>query len=127
MTQFTQRLGFNLANTLARDTEITADLFERAILPIEKAVAHFKDFALAIAENAERLPHLFFQELTCRGFGWAGRFVVRDKVAVLAAFFLPNRLVEAQRLLTDAQNFADFLRGAPQFALQTGFQRDALL
>src|SRR5690606_33550837 len=100
---------------------------ERAILPIKKAITHFKHFAFAVTEDAKRLPHLFFQQLTSCRFCRTGRLIIRDKVAVLAAFFLTDRLIEAKRLLTDTQNLTDFLSGAAQLTLQTGFQRDALL
>ena len=40
MTKFAQRLGFDLANALARDFEVLSDFFQRVIGLLADAKAH---------------------------------------------------------------------------------------
>src|SRR4249920_3493141 len=54
MPQLAQRLRLDLADALARDLEVLADLFERVVALLADAEAHAQDLLLA---RRQRLEH----------------------------------------------------------------------
>src|SRR4029453_1650719 len=58
VAQLAQRLGFDLADALARDVEVLADLFERMVGALPDAEAHLDDALLARREGRETAARL---------------------------------------------------------------------
>ena len=77
MAQPTQRLVLNLADALARDVELAADLLERPGATILETEAQFQHPTLAWRQRCEHRPHLLREELVRGGLGG------RDRVPVL--------------------------------------------
>ena len=63
MTQLAKRFGFDLADPLAGDAELAADLFECAESTVLEPEAKHDDLALALRELAQRFANLRFQQL----------------------------------------------------------------
>ena len=59
MTQFAEGLGFDLANALASDGEVLADLFECVLASILQPEPHLDYFFLARAESFQNFRGLF--------------------------------------------------------------------
>ena len=58
VTELAQRLGFDLADALARDVELLADLFERAGTAVLDAEAQLQDLPLTRGEGGEHVDEL---------------------------------------------------------------------
>ena len=61
VAQFAERLGFNLADTLARHCEILPHFLERVLAAVFQAEAHLDDLLLARRERLEYLRRLLPQ------------------------------------------------------------------
>src|SRR5579863_8075837 len=111
MTQLAQSLRLDLANALASDVELLADLFEGATATIVKAETQLQDFAFALSQAVQHILHLLFEQLVAGGFGWCQGGVVFDEIAEMAIIFLTDWRLQADRLLTHLDDFAHLLRG----------------
>ena len=58
VAQLAQRLGLDLADALARDVELLADLFERTGTAVLNAEAELQDLFLARCEGGEHVDEL---------------------------------------------------------------------
>ena len=63
MSKFTQRLSFNLSDTLARYTEQLTDFFKRALAPIIKTEAESQHISLARRESFHNLNDVVAKQL----------------------------------------------------------------
>ena len=72
VTELAQRLGFDLADALARDVELLANLFERAGTAVLDAEAQLQDFLLTRGE----VLHLFQTEVHLARFSGQLRHVL---------------------------------------------------
>src|SRR5689334_6499986 len=61
MTQLSQRLGFDLPDTLARDGEILADLFERVFIPVFEPEAQTDNSLFTGRQRLQHFGCLFVQ------------------------------------------------------------------
>ena len=58
MAEFTQRLGFDLADPLSRDLELPSDLFQRAGTPVFQSEAEFDHLLFSGSEGVENVAEL---------------------------------------------------------------------
>ena len=94
MAQLAQRLGFDLADALARDVELFAHFLERVRLAVDQAEAHAEHLLLAGRERFEHLFELFAQEGIAGLFGGLRGVVVLNEVAEVAVILLADRRLE---------------------------------
>ena len=110
VAQLAERLGFNLANALARHLESLADLFQRAIVPVVEAIPQTQHLPLA---RGERVEHTFYLILKGTARGLIGRHYSRligDEVAERVAVLFPDRCFQGDRLLGNVENLLYLLR-----------------
>ena len=62
MAEFAERFGFDLANPLAGDAELAANLFERTLAAIIKSETEGDDAAFASRQRAKNAPDLIAQQ-----------------------------------------------------------------
>ena len=67
VAQLAQRLGLDLADALARDIELLADLFKCAGTAVLDTEAELQDLFLARGEGGEHIDELLLQEREGRG------------------------------------------------------------
>ena len=100
MLELAQRLGLDLANTLARDRELLADLLQRVIGIHADPEAHAQHPLLARRERGQHL---------CRGLAQVGldrrvnredRVLVLDEIAEVRILLVADRRFERERLLS---------------------------
>src|SRR5581483_1754063 len=108
MTQFSQRLGFNLPDAFTGNRERLADFFQGMLAAIFKTEPHLDDLLFARSERAQHLRSLVFQVDVDHGLGRRNHAAVFDEVAQVRIFLFSNRSFEGNRLLRDLQNFPDF-------------------
>src|SRR5262245_30450922 len=80
VAQLAQRLGLDLADPLAGDVELLADLLEGPGAPVLEAEAELEHPALAAGERVEHGLDLLLEELVRRGLGRRQRAAVLDEV-----------------------------------------------
>ena len=71
VAQLAECLRLDLADTLAGDVELFANLFERAAAAIVQPKAQPQHLLLALGQTAERVFHLLREQLMAGGVGWA--------------------------------------------------------
>src|SRR3990172_1297219 len=81
VAQPAERLALNLANALARQAELAANLFERIGAPVDQAVAQAQNARLARAERAEHFFDLLVHQALVNGLSGRGRRLVLDERA----------------------------------------------
>src|SRR5690349_3702920 len=62
MAELAQRFGLDLPDALARDVELLAHLFERAVATVDEPEAQLEHVALALGEAVEHAVHLLAQQ-----------------------------------------------------------------
>src|SRR4029079_4733619 len=101
MTQLAQRLGLDLADPLASDVELLADLFEGPGTPVLEAEPELQHASLATGQRVEHRLDLLLQELVRRGLGRRKCPAILDEVTEVRILFLADRRLERDRLLRD--------------------------
>src|SRR6476659_7572067 len=91
VAQLRERLGFDLADALARDAELLAHLFERPYLPVVEAEAQSHHLLLTRVELGERLLDLVLQSFALGGEVGRDRGLVGHEVAEIAVVFFADR------------------------------------
>src|SRR5438445_12293151 len=104
MAELAQRLGLDLPDALAGDGEVLADLLERMLATVRKAEAQPQDLLLARRERIEDLVGLLAQGQTDDRLHRRDDLLVFDEVAEMAVFFLADRRLQGDRLLSDLQD-----------------------
>src|SRR5208283_5594847 len=105
--QFAQGLGLDLADALARDRELLADLLERMVGVHADAKAHAQDALLAWGERGEHPRRRLAQVRLDRCVDRQDGVLVLDEVAEVRILLVADWRLEADRLLGDLQNLAD--------------------
>ena len=109
VAQLAQRLGLDLADALAGDAELAADLFERAELAVLQAEAKDDDFALALGELAQRVANLRLEQLLRGELERVRHRLVFDEVAEEGVAVLADRGFERDRVAGDVEHLADLV------------------
>src|SRR3954463_12560232 len=81
VAQLRQRLGLDLADPLAGETELLADLVERAWLTVSQAEAQCHDRGLALRQRLEHAVELALQQAERHDLRSDRRVRVLDEVA----------------------------------------------
>jgi uncharacterized membrane protein len=108
MAQLAQSFGLDLADSLARDGEILAHLFQRVLAAVFQAEPHLDDLLFARRERLQHLRGLLPQVQIDHRVGRRDAVLVDDEVAQVRLFLLADGRFERDRLLRHAQNFAHF-------------------
>ena len=110
VAELAQGLGFDLADALARDVELLADLFERAGTAVLDAEAQLQDFS----SRGVRVESTS-TSCSCSRVNDAARsarsHLVGDEVAKVAVFLFADRRFEGDGLLRDLQDLAHLVDG----------------
>src|SRR3990170_4840799 len=109
--QLAQRLRLDLADPLAGDVELLADLLERPGTPVLQPEAELEHAPLAPGEGVEHRLHLFLEQLVRRRFGRGEGTTILDEVTEVGILLLADRRLEGHGLLRDLDDLADLLRG----------------
>src|SRR5262249_40019598 len=106
--QLAERLGFNLADALARYVELLTDLFQGVLAAVAEAEPHLDDLLLARAERLHHGFRLLAQIQFNDGLRGRQHSAVFDEVAEMAVLFLADRGFERDGFLGDFKNLAYF-------------------
>src|SRR5262249_53934661 len=109
MAELAERFCLDLADALARDLEVLADLFERVVALLADAEPHAQDLLLARGQRREHLPRLICEVHADHALARADDRLVLDEVAEMRVFLFADRRLEADRLLRDLQDLADLV------------------
>src|SRR5664280_1014911 len=107
MTQFAQRLRFDLPDTLTGNGERLSDFFERVLGAIFQSEAHLDDLLFARGQRAQDLCCLVLEVHVDYGFGRRDHRTVFDEIAQVRIFFFANRRFQRDRFLCDLQHLAN--------------------
>ena len=110
MAQLAQRLRLDLADPLAGDVELLADLLEGPGTPVLQAEPELQHPPLAAGQRVQHRLHLLLEQLVRGGLGRGQRAAVLDEVAEVGVLLLTDRRLERDRLLRDLDDLADLLR-----------------
>src|SRR5262245_17663867 len=110
MPQLAERLRLDLADSLARDVERGADLFERARAAVlgqtEPETYHLR---LALAQRFEHLVHLVLQHRERRGLSRRDYARVLDEIAEVRVVVLADWSIQRDRLLRGLEHALDLV------------------
>src|SRR5262244_111347 len=109
MPELAQRLGLDLADALARDRELVADLFQRVVLVHAYAEAHADYTLLPRRERGERARGGLAQVRLNGGVDRQDRVLVLDEIAEVGILLVADRGFQRQRLLSDLEHLAHLL------------------
>src|SRR6266571_2015452 len=99
MLQLAQRLGLDLADALARDRELLADLFQRMVGVHADAEAHAQDTLLARRERGEHARRGLAQIRPDRRIDRQNSVLVLDEVAEAGTLLVADWCFQRQGLL----------------------------
>src|SRR6478735_2888992 len=94
VAQLAQRLGLDLADPLAGDVELLADLLEGPGTPVLEAEAELEHAPLATGQRVEDGLDLLLEQLVRRRFGGSQRPPILDEVAEVGILLLTDRRLE---------------------------------
>src|SRR5215467_11129233 len=115
MPELAQRLGLDLADALARDRELVADLFQRVVLVHADAEAHAEYTLLPRRERGERARGGLAQVRLNGGVDRQDRVLVLDEIAEVGILLVADRSFQRQRLLSDLEHLAHLLERHAEF------------
>src|SRR6516162_11414591 len=129
MLQLPERFRLDLADALARDRELLADLFQGVVLVHADAEAHADYTLLARRERGERARRGLAQVRLDDGVDRHDRVLVLDEIAEVGILLVADRGFQRQRLFHYLEHLANLLeRHAELFGklLGRGFAADLL-
>src|SRR2546428_3797663 len=109
MLELAQRLGLDLADALARDRELLADLFQRVVGIHADAEAHAQHALFAPRQGRQDAGGGFAEIRLNRGVDRQDRVLVLDEIAEVGILLIADRGFQRQRLLGDLEHLAHFL------------------
>jgi len=101
--------GFDLADALAGDAEVSADLFEGLLTAVFEAKTHQQHLAFAEGKIVQGIVYLFAQDQMGSGFGRGEGVLVFDEVGEMAVFFFADRGLQGEGFGSDADDLGDTL------------------
>src|SRR5690348_9741040 len=99
MTQFPQRLGFDLADAFAGNRKRLSDLFEGVLGAVFESEAHLDYLLLARSQRAQHVRRLLLEVYVDHGFCRRNNAAIFDEVAKMRVFFLADWGLKRDRLL----------------------------
>src|SRR5262245_20500310 len=111
MAQLAQRVRLDLADALAGEAELLADLLERPRPAVLEAEPQPEHPLLAALEAVEDLRDLLLEELIGDDLVWPDRVRILDQLTELRVAFLADRRLERDGSPTVATNLLDPLGG----------------
>src|SRR6266403_2008492 len=109
MLELTQCLGLDLADALARQRELLADLLQRVVLVHADAEAHAKNALLARRQGRQHAGRGFAQVRLDGSVDRQDRVLVLDEIAEVRIRFVADRGFQRQRLPGDLAHLAPLL------------------
>ena len=109
MAELTQGLGLNLADALARDVELLADLFQRSGLAVVQAIAQAEHLGLARRQRIQYVHKLLLEQRYGNRLRRRGRVVIGYKVAEVAVVLLADGCFQRDMLLRDFDNLTNLV------------------
>ena len=109
MLEFTDGLGFNLANALTGDVKLFADLFQGVVRAHLDAKSHAQHFGFARRQAVENVLHHITQTGLHGGFDRCGVVGVFDEIAQVRVVIVANRCFHRNWLFGDFHDLADFV------------------
>src|SRR5690349_12252846 len=122
VAELAQRLGFDLADALAGDREVLADLLERVLAAVADAEPHLDHLLLARRQRLEHRLGLLLEVEIDHRVRRRHHLAVFDEVAKMRILLLADRRFERDRLLRDLEDLAH-LRYRDVHALGDLFRR----
>src|SRR3954454_20049753 len=110
VAQLRERLGLDLADPLAGEAELLADLVERARLAVGETEAQRDDRGLALGQRLEDAVELALEQAERHETGRNGRVGVLDEVAELTVPLAADVLLEVHWLAGVALYLDDLVR-----------------
>src|ERR1700733_1191376 len=107
MPQLTQRLGFDLPDSLAGDLEALTYFFQSVLGTIFEAETHLDHTLLARGQGTQHLRGIFLQVHADHRFGRRNCLAIFDEVAKMRIFLLADRCFERDRFLCNLQHLAN--------------------
>ena len=104
MLELADRLGLDLADSLAGNGEDLADLFERVGVAVGQAVAEADDLPLAVVQCGQDFGNSVFQRDLVHVLERVVVAVVFQELAEVAVVVVADRLVERKRLAAHLQH-----------------------
>src|SRR5262245_62246987 len=104
MLQLPERFRLDLADALARDRELLADLFQRVVLVHADAEAHADYTLLPRRERGERARGGLAQVRLNGGVDRQDRVLVLDEIAEVGILLVADRGFQRPRLLGDLED-----------------------
>ncbi len=107
VAQLAQRLGFDLADALARDLEALAYFFQRVLGAVFEAETHLDDTLFARGEGAENLRGVLLEVDADDGLGGRDGLAIFNEVAEVRVFLFADGGLKRDGLLRDLEDLAD--------------------
>lgn len=107
MSQFAQRLRFDLTDPLAGHGEILSDLLERVVAALANPEAHLENLLFARREGGQHPEGSLCEVAVKNGVLGTEGTCVLDEVAHLAGFLFTNGRFEAHGFLRNLQDHSD--------------------
>src|SRR5687768_6936981 len=115
MAELAQRFRLNLADALARDFVLLANLFERAFVTVHQPETHLDDAPIALSETRQHVVHLVLQQAVARHLGRILSSLVLDEVAEVGVTIVAHRCLQRNRLTRHLEQRVDALDGHVHF------------
>ena len=119
VAEFAQGLGLDLADALARDFVLVADLLQRAREAVVEAIAEFQDPALALRQAIKHFAELAFEQMKAGDLARVLGGLVFDQVAEMRLIGVAHGGLHGDGLLRHLQDrphaFDGHLQGVGEF------------
>ncbi|CDN41615.1 hypothetical protein BN871_AI_01260 [Paenibacillus sp. P22] len=110
MAKLAKRLGFNLADPLARDAEYLAYFLERPCPAVIEAEAQAENVLLPLRQRIQHILKLLLQQFVSGGIGRRESFLILDEIPQMRVILFPDRRFQRYRLLGNLHDLADLVR-----------------
>src|SRR5262245_49776989 len=104
VAELAQRLGLDLADALAGDGEVLANLLERVLAAVRQPEAKAQHLFLSRRQRVQHLVGLLAQAEADHALDGRAHLLVLDEVAQVAVLLLADRRLEGDRLLGDLEH-----------------------
>src|SRR6266496_1090033 len=116
MAQLRQRLRLDLPDPLPRHPKLPTNLLQRPRVAIRQPEPQLNNLLLPLTQRVQHGVELFLQQDETGGVHRDDRIRILDEIAEVGIGFLADGGFQADRLLRDLQDLADFLGGVLHLA-----------